>query len=248
MKILKHLPKSIQLIKRFVFSKNNVACPCCHNEFVTFLPTAGQFARPHAACPIYSSLERHRMMILYLERETSVFEAKNIKILHIAPEPHLFNRFLKAQGSNYHPVDLFTGSNYYPPPTANMDITNIGGEANVYDVILCSHVLEHIPDDTKAMSELYRVLKPSGFAILQVPMEKNRAKTYEDWSITTPAAREVAFYQNDHVRIYGNDYQDRLRSVGFEVTIVPYTKQFSALENFKYGFDVAEDIYLCKKI
>ena len=120
-------------------------------------------------------------------------------------------------------------------------------ESNSVDVVLCSHVLEHIPEDNKAMSEFYRVIKNDGWAILQVPVDYTRAETYEDFSITDPGDREKAFGQHDHVRWYGRDYKNRLANVGFTVTEDDYVKSFSTEELFKFGLMSSELIYHCGK-
>jgi ubiquinone/menaquinone biosynthesis C-methylase UbiE len=127
------------------------------------------------------------------------------------------------------------------------DITNIPFEDNSFDIIICNHVLEHIPDDRLAMSELYRVMKKGAWAILQVPIDYNRETTYEDFTITTPEGREKFFGQNDHVRIYGRDYPDRLKSVGFSVMEDDFIKSFSEEEISKFVFTPSELIYFCKK-
>ena len=91
-----------------------------------------------------------------------------------------------------------------------------------FDVVVCNHVLEHVPEDRKAMRELQRILKPGGWAVLLVPFDQDRAVTYEDWAIVDPDERERAFGQFDHVRVYGRDYVDRLSDAGFEVSVVRY--------------------------
>ena len=107
------------------------------------------------------------------------------------------------------------------------DICALPFKDNSFDIILCNHVLEHIPNDRKAISELYRVLKPSGWGIFQIPQDLNREVTYEDDSITDKKERAKIFGQYDHVRIYGRDYFDKLSSVGFKVEEVDYTSTLS---------------------
>jgi ubiquinone/menaquinone biosynthesis C-methylase UbiE len=133
-----------------------------------------------------------------------------------------------------------------PVPVLKVDITNIPFEDSVFDVILCNHVLEHIPDDLNAMAELYRVLKSGGWGIFQVPLDNRNNSTYEDFSITTPEARQKAFGQKDHVRIYGKDYPDRLRKVGFDVKTNDFALKMSAEERFEYGLK-KQLIYYCEK-
>jgi ubiquinone/menaquinone biosynthesis C-methylase UbiE len=119
------------------------------------------------------------------------------------------------------------------------DITNTSFADNEFDIIFCSHVLEHVPDDRKAMHELYRILNPAGFGILQVPIKTQRGgipmtETYEDFSITDPGQREIAFGQHDHVRIYGTDFKDRLESAKFKVTLVRFADQLSEQDRRRY--------------
>lgn len=128
-----------------------------------------------------------------------------------------------------------------------MDITRIQFEDNTFDVILCSHVLEHVLDDQTAMSELFRVLKPGGWAILQSPIDFKRDKTFEDPDIVLPDDREKAFGLPDHVRIYGRDYEDRLKNVGFSVKMDDYVRTLGIDMVKKYGLPEDEEICFCVK-
>jgi ubiquinone/menaquinone biosynthesis C-methylase UbiE len=148
---------------------------------------------------------------------------------------------------SYVPVDKLSLGNFYIPGTINMDITSINFPDSKFDVIICNHVLEHIENDKLAMKELFRVLKPGGWAVLLVPIDKNRTITYEDHTIVNPKQREKIFGQYDHVRIYGIDYKDRLSSAGFKVEIQDYVSKFSEEDIFKYGFQRGEDIFICYK-
>lgn len=168
-------------------------------------------------------------------------------MLHVAPEWKLFQKFSSFPGIDYCPVDKFTEGYRYPPGTIDMDITEMDYPDNNFDFILCSHVLEHILDDKKAMMELYRVLKPDGWGILQVPIDMQRDETYEDNSITKPDERQKAFGQFDHVRIYGKDYIDRLRSVGFSVEFNQYAQKLTEAERFRFGFGDGEPLFIVKK-
>lgn len=159
----------------------------------------------------------------------------------------MFHLFLHTKNIEYYPVDKFAEGYDYPEETIHMDITGITYENDFFDVIICSNVLEHIPDDRKAMSELYRVLKSGGWAIIQVPIDSLREETYEDFSITDPKMREIAFGWPDHVRWYGKDYPKRLEKVGFEVVIDKYIDELSENEIFKFGLMPGDYIYLCKK-
>ncbi|MEO6231191.1 MAG: class I SAM-dependent methyltransferase [Ferruginibacter sp.] len=182
--------------------------------------------------------------------KTNLFTTdKKQRLLHVAPEEIFYRKFSQSNNIDYVPCAKF-GDEYpdlYPAGTINIDITAIDLPDDNFDVIYCSHVLEHIPDDAKAMQELRRVLKPGGWAMLQVPLDISRATTYEDFTITKPEERELAFGQNDHVRVYGNDYKLRLEAAGFIVNQIKYTESFTANELFRYGFLKGEDIFICTK-
>ena len=196
----------------------NVQCPICKSHYKIFRPY-GLKKKENIRCPNCGSHERHRLLWKYLHNENQILNKKNIRILHFAPEKFFYNLFSKKDNIEYVPVDLFPEIyNYKGKIKINkVDITNIPFENNYFDFIICNHVLEHIPDDYLAMSELFRVLKKDGFGILQVPIDYNREKTYEDFKITDPKEREIAFGQLDHVRWYGRDYPERLKTVGFKV-------------------------------
>lgn len=241
----KWLPKSV---KEFILKKtlkgDYVFCPCCENSLATFFPY-GTVARANAYCPICSSLERHRLTWLFLEKN-NLLQKNGLNILHVAPEPALFRRLMELSRQkiiNYTPCDKFEEGYEYPKITKNYDLTALPEKDNSFDLVLCSHVLEHIPNDKKALEEIYRVLKPNGKAILLVPLDKKLDETYEDWTITTPEGRLEAFGQSDHVRMYGRDFQEKIESIGFKVEQFS-SEQFSNQEQFRYGL-LDEDILFC---
>ncbi len=215
-------------------------CPCCNGHFHEFLPH-GVKHRPNARCPNCGSLERHRLLWLYLQNRTNLF-SENLKVLHIAPED-VFQKAFRAMPN----LDYISGDIKSSRAMVKIDITNIFYEANSFDVILCVHVLEHILDDRKAMRELFRVLKPDGWAILQVPIDLKRNKTFEDPCITTPEDRTRIFGQHDHVRIYGRDYRDRLEESGFVVTVDGYVRDLGIDLIKKYSLKQHQEIYFCRK-
>lgn len=235
-------------LKNWALKGDNVHCVCCKKDFVTFLPGGVVRKRENVLCPNCGSLERHRLIWHYISYQTDLLKSQN-KLLHIAPEKLFFRIFSTQPNVEYVPGAKF-GEGYedeYPAGTLNIDLTAIDLPDNSFDVVLCSHVLEHIPDDAQAMKELYRVLKPGGWGIVQVPLDPNREKTYEDFSITSPEEREKAFGQYDHVRVYGNDYGDRLSKAGFEVHRMAYAKEsFTQTEFFRLGF-IDDDIFLVRK-
>ncbi len=215
--------------------------PIDGKSFRSFLPYGYVKQRPNILSPSTLSLERHRLLWLYLKNET-IFFSENLKVLHFAPEQCFLKRFRKLKHIDYTTTDLLS-----PIADVKADICNLPFENNSYDVILCNHVLEHIPDDTKAMQELYRVLKPSGWGIFQIPQDLNRKTTFEDNTITDKSERAEIFGQYDHVRIYGRDYFDKLRSVGFKVEEVDYTSTLSEANIDKYRLAKGEIIPLVKK-
>lgn len=230
------------------FKGNNVICVICNSEFKEFREF-GIVKRKNAQCLKCHSLERHRLIWKYINERTDLLTSTNkLRLLHFAPEKPFYDVFSKHQNIEYYPCDLMAElcSRYVKGKVLKADITDIPFENDFFDVIICSHVLEHIPDDALAMSELYRVLKKKAWSILQVPIDYNRAKTYEDFSITEPEKREKAFGQSDHVRWYGRDFKDRLERSGFKVNEDNFVKTFSEDELFKYGFK-NQLIYYCEK-
>jgi len=218
--------------------------PIDGNSFRKFLPYGYEKVRENVLSPSTLSLERHRLFWLYLKNETGFFSShlEKKKLLHFAPEQAFLKRFKKLKHIDYTTTDLNS-----PIADVKADICNLPFQDNSYDYIFCNHVLEHIPDDGKAMQELYRVLKPGGIAILQVPLENERLTTFEDASITDPKERAKIFGQYDHVRIYGLDYFEKLRSIGFKVDAVDYTATLSKEEINKYRLANGELLPVCKK-
>ena len=209
--------------------------------FRKFLPYGYEIQRPNVLSPSTLSLERHRLLWLYLKNETAFFTTDK-KVLHFAPEQAFYSRFRQMKNLDYTTTDLNS-----PLADVKADICNLPFKDNTYDVIFCNHVLEHIPDDTKAMRELYRVLKKGGMGIFQIPQDLNRDVTFEDNSITDRKERAKIFGQYDHVRIYGKDYFDKLRSVGFKVDEVDYTKTLLEEEITKYCLTKGEVLPVCYK-
>ena len=171
--------------------------PIDGRKFKTFLPYGYENPRDNVLSPSTLSLERHRLLWLFLKKQTDFFTTPS-KVLHFAPEQAFYKRFKKLKHLEYTTTDLNS-----PLADIKADICNLPFESDSFDIILCNHVLEHIPDDTKAMQELYRVLRPGGWSIFQVPQDLKRETTYEDDSITDKKERAKVFGQYDHVRIYG---------------------------------------------
>nr|WP_315050247.1 methyltransferase domain-containing protein [Capnocytophaga leadbetteri] len=215
--------------------------PIDGKTFRKFLPYGYGNPRANVLSPSTLSLERHRLLWLYLTRETDFF-SKPLKVLHVAPEQAFYKRFKKQKNLTYITTDL-----YSPLADVKADLCALPFEDDSFDVIFCNHVLEHIPDDAQAMRELYRVMKKGGWGIFQVPQDVNRVHTFEDDTITDPAERTRIFGQYDHVRVYGLDYFDRLRQVGFEVEEIIYSTHFTTEEIERYRIVPEEILPLCKK-
>jgi SAM-dependent methyltransferase len=216
-----------------------VTCPICDRTSRTFIPYIRN-SKVNARCPKCRSLDRHRLLWLYFKNNPGMFK-REMRILHFAPEPCFEREFSRIKSINYVTADLD-----YEAAMIQMDITDIDYKDNHFDAVICNHVLEHIKDDKKAMQELYRVLTPGGWAVLMIPVDINRQETYEDFSKITPEERLEHFEQEDHVRIYGLDYVDRLKSVGFEVSAINYARELDDKILNKYKLK-DEIIYLCRK-
>jgi SAM-dependent methyltransferase len=208
--------------------------PIDGKSFKSFLPYGYGKQRDNALSPSTLSLERHRLLWLYLKNETNFFSkdaesSSALRVLHFAPEQAFYKRFRALKNLDYITTDLNS-----PLADVKADICNLPFADNEFDFILCNHVLEHIPNDTKAMQELYRVLKPNGMGIFQIPQDLSHETTFEDDSITEKKERAKIFGQYDHVRVYGRDYFDKLRSIGFMVDEIDYTSTLSEEDITKY--------------
>ncbi|MFI1771690.1 class I SAM-dependent methyltransferase [Thalassobellus citreus] len=239
--LLIRLSYLIRPILAFFLKGNTFTDPIDGKSFKTFLPYGYGTQRNNVLSPSTLSLERHRLLWLYLNNETNLFSAEK-KVLHFAPEQCFLKRFRNLKNLDYTTTDLLS-----PIADVKADICNLPFKDNSYDVILCNHVLEHIPDDTKAMQELYRVLKPGGMGIFQIPQDLSRETTFEDDSITDKKERAKIFGQYDHVRVYGRDYFNKLRHIGFKVKEVDYTATLSAEAIEKYCLAKGEIIPVCYK-
>lgn len=224
--IIRFIPrKYLQLISHagarilaIFYLGNKVECPVCGSHYREFLPYGRLNSRANALCPSCLSLERHRLIYLYLKEKTNFFQSP-LKVLHIAPELCFLKMFNSMPNIDYITADLES-----PWAKVKMDVHAIPFEDNTFDVIFCNHLLEHVDDDKRALSEMYRVMKPGGWGIMQSPVNETREVTYEDPSITDPAEREKHFGQRDHLREFGKDYPERLKAGGFTVIVDNYIK------------------------
>ena len=248
--LLKKLPRPWLIRFSGLFTKliapfyrgHTVSCPVCEKSYKTFLPYGyGKGIRDNRLCPGCLTLERHRLLWMYLKNKTNLF-TDNLKFLHIAPEQPFYKRFRKMKNLEYITADLES-----PIADVKLDIQDMPFEDESFDVVICNHVLEHVDDDRKAMREVYRILKKGGWAILQVPIDYNRETTYEDDSITTPEERQKYFGQYDHRRVHGKDYGKRLAEAGSSVIEDNYISTFTQKEIAKYRLDPDEIIYFNTK-
>jgi ubiquinone/menaquinone biosynthesis C-methylase UbiE len=197
--------------------------------------------RENALCPGCLALERHRIMWLYLKNKTNFFTKQN-KVLHIAPEQCFLKRFRKLKNLEYHTADLVS-----PIADFKCDVQNMPFKDSTYDIVICNHVLEHVDDDITAMKEILRVLKPGGFAIMQVPADFNRKKTFSDNNIKDKKQRTEIFGQYDHLRVYGRDYPEIIQKAGFIIDEPNYTDLLTEDEKNRYSLYIKEFMFASKK-
>lgn len=218
------MPKPLRLPARRALARvesirlrgDDVECPCCGSTFARFAVHDGT---PNERCPNCWSLPRTRLMLLYLQRAGLI--DPRLSVLHIAPEDGLWRQFRRF--SNYRTADLTDGVRI----SNVMSVENIPFADETFDLIICSHVLEHVRDDARALREFQRVLKAGGRALLQHPIDYSLPTTLDDPSIVDPPARREAYGQHDHVRLFGADFARRIEAAGFAVTVVE-PKDFAA--------------------
>lgn len=225
----------------FFMRGNTYTDPIDGKSYRRFLPYGYAKVRENVLAPGTLSLERHRLFWLYLKNETAFFSAP-LRVLHFAPEQAFVKKFKKQKNLTYTTTDLNS-----PIADVKADICDLPFKDHSFDFIICNHVLEHIPNDTKAMQELYRVLAPSGTAIVQVPYDTKREITFEDNTITDQSERTRIFGQYDHLRVYGMDYFKKLSSIGFEVNALDYTSGMSSDDIERYRLCKGELLPVCKK-
>lgn len=213
-------------------------CPCCESQVDAFRPY-GAVPRPGARCPVCGALERHRLLALYLRSRPALMQGIR-RLLHIAPEAPVARLLGGDSAVDYISVDI-------QPEGVKLaaDITNLAFADGSFDAIYCSHVLEHVDDDRRAMSELLRVLRPGAWLVLQVPIKGE--VTREDPAITEPEERLRLFGQVDHVRVYGRDFKDRLESVGLTVQVENPAREMRGDVMVRFGVNPDEDIFFCRR-
>ncbi len=225
-------------LRKQLFAGEHAFCPLCHSHLSGFLTLNRPY---HRWCPVCRSLQRHRLIWLLLERFQLITPEQPQTMLHFAPEPGLARRFAQMPHLRYVTADLFD-----PSVMMRFDITTIPFDDHAFDLILCSHVLEHVPNDRQAMRELYRVLKSGGIALIVVPIQGER--TFEDATITDPLLRERYFGQFDHVRMYGTDIIQRLQQAGFYVQEISVRDIIITQDEIeRMGLPVNETVFVCRK-
>lgn len=218
-----------------LYRGNKYFCPLCRTSYSSFL-SMGKLRRPNARCPGCGSLERHRLLWVSIEHlyRQGVLK-KGGRLLHVAPEDCIAKRLR----DDYECISV---DMYGLEVEARADITSLCFPDACFDVVICNHVLEHVPEDRKALSELYRVLKPGGWASVQIPIDGE--KTLEDLSIVDPAERERLYGQSDHVRQYGKDFVDRLQAAGFSLFQLRKQDLLAPLELDRFSVECEEAVIL----
>ena len=221
-------------------------CPLCGCQRRKFLPYGYVTSRENALCPNCLSLERHRLLWLWLLRESDIGRGAMAlpKMLHIAPEVALMRKFKKMYANNaerYVTADLES-----PLADIHFDVQQIPLADESFDCVICNHIMEHVEDDGKALGEIYRIMRHGGWGVILSPVELEREKTFEDDTITDRAERTRIFGQYDHRRIYGRDYAERLRAAGFEVYDIDYKNELSKAEQQLYALPADHLYIVCK--
>ncbi len=249
--LLRTIPRPILIWFSIGFSKiapilyygDKYEDPISGRTYRKFLPYGygGRAKRDNVLCPGSLSLERHRLLWLYLKEKTDFFTTKH-NMLHIAPE-QCFYKLFKAQKN----LKYTTGDYNSPIADIHFDLHNAPFKEGEFDVIFCNHVLEHVEDANQCMRELYRIMKPGGWGIFQVPLDTTRAVTLEDSNIKSAEDREKHYWQKDHVRLFGLDYKDKLMAAGFEVKVDDFVNTLGADLVDRYRLPAGEMLYLCRK-
>lgn len=263
--IIKFLPyafiisikKLIRYLNSFFYSGNKFYCPNCNSNFKKLLncgqheivleiqEVVGSGLRRNCLCPRCHSLDRERLIYLFLQHKTDVFN-KKISLLHIAPRQSLKKIFKRAKNISYYQGDKYEEGYNYPKEVIKLDITNLDFADNTFDVIICNHVLEHIQNDYQAIKELYRVMKPGGFGIIQVPLSLKLEKTFEVDAKNADERRRL-FGQSDHFRIYAKDFKERLEKCNFEVNLYNPTDPDWNIDTELYALNKSEDLIVVNK-
>lgn len=197
----------------------------------------------HFECPRCGAHDRERHLLMYLEKTGLLAAMHGKSVLHFAPETRLAPRIVGVAPARYVPCDLYPNS----PDVLRVDMLQIQFDAQSFDLVIASHVLEHVADDLKALNEIHRVLKPGGYAILQTPYSARLHHTWQDLGIDTDEARLQAYGQADHVRLFGRDIFDRIVSAGFECRVLQHSDLLKDVDPIRAGVNAAEPFFLFRK-
>jgi SAM-dependent methyltransferase len=242
--LLIRLSYVFKLFAPIIYRGNKVECPVCERSFSKFLSYGSSVAhRDNVLCPCDLTLERHRLLWLYLKDASDFFTATKLSVLHIAPEQCFIHRFKQQKN-----LDYLTGDLESPIADLHFDLHSIPLENDRFDVVFCNHVMEHVANPLQCMRELYRVMKPGGWAIMQVPQDMTRAETYEDPSIVTPEDRERHYWQKDHVRLFGRDYPNWLERAGFKVDHFDLVAHYDSEQIERFRLMKDEVLYIFRKL
>ncbi len=265
--ITKILPENIsRLIKKIYLSIRGLYyygysyhCQICDHHFRAMLPGGfdldvirqkeiiGAGRRNNNICPYCQSTDRDRLVYRYLSQETDIL-TKKMRILHVSPEPALYNNLKNRSNIVYVTGTKYSEGIYYHKYIKSIDLLALPFADGEFDIVICNHVLEHIEDDAKAISEIYRVLIDGGLAILQVPISNLLEVTYEDSSVTSKKGREKHFGQFDHLRIYGKDYSNRLENAGFKVQkYSPFSDEYYEKVLMQFALNKKEKLFVAHK-
>jgi SAM-dependent methyltransferase len=220
---------------------NRFEDPIDGTKYRKLLPYGRINSRKNALAPNTLSLERHRLLWLFFKQKTNLF-TEPVRLLHVAPEYCFIKRFKSQKNISYVAGDIIS-----PLADVRMDVRHIPFPDDSFEVAICNHVLEHVDEDLKAMQEFFRVLKPGGWGVFQVPIDFSRDTTLENPAFNTPELREKHYWQRDHVRLYGRDYGKRLAEAGFEVTEDYLVMELDPKLAERYALPMQEIIYYCQK-
>ena len=258
--IVVSLKEAKQSIQSLFLSGKNFECPFCGGKYRKLLPGGvnlpffkdnkiiGGGRRVNMLCPRCHSTDRDRLIYYYLT-SNSLLSKPNLTLLHIAPEPSL-KKYLKGFSNiTYTSGDKFEkgyDGYYYSKDTLSLDLTSLSFSDNSFDVVICNHVLEHIVNEKQALNEIYRVLKPGGWAIIQVPIASELVQTVEN-NADSDEKRILKYGQRDHVRLYGLDYLTRLKNHGFTVKDWSPAKHYDQSLINKYAINALEKVFIASK-
>lgn len=261
------MPSRASLLQRARRAKHLLArtgftykCPFCNGRFRKLDPrglkqdvfrekdVVPEGYRENATCPRCLSSDRERLAFLYIKSATGLFRTGG-KVLHVAPDRNLARALDAAAGVDQTKGDKFTEGyegGFYPEGTVDMDITGLPFKDKSFDAVLCNHVLEHVPDDRRAISEIFRVLKTDGWAMLQVPVSYAARKTKDGSRALSPEERERRFGQFDHVRLYSrSDYPARIEEAGFKVTVVQPKE--AGIDVKRFALHPREELFIARR-